>query len=627
MGRSAGVGWSADGPAGTHRRTVPVPLVGMALALIAAASAIAALSASPTLPSAGATTATTASPLLLTAGELHTCAVFDATLKCWGANSSGQLGQGDQAPRGDDPDEMGDDLPPVDLGAGHVVTSIDAGGNHTCAILDDAALKCWGDNDNGQLGIGTGDGRDWGVDPTDMGDGLPAVDLGTGRHAVAVSAGVNHTCAILDDGSLKCWGDNEQGQLGLGDRRDRDHPRDMGDRLPTVDLGTARTATAVAAGTHHTCVILDDGAVKCWGDGWRGQLGLGDDIDRGDQPGEMGDALPTVDLGTGRTAAALSTGSFAGQNCAILDDATVRCWGYNAFGELGLGDHDNRGDGPGDMGDDLPPVELGTGRTAVAVASATRGEHSCAVLDDGTVKCWGDNDSGQLGQGDRDTRGDEPAEMGDHLPAVLVGAGRTVAAVSAGTDHTCVALDDDSVRCWGHNASGQLGLGDTAARGGQPGEMGDALPTVDLGAPAGHQPDLTVRVPGGPLVGDDVHTNDATRQTVRVDRHPGGQATVYVRVQNDGSVADRFVVGGSSTQGDKLRVRYFVGRSDVRITGAITNRTFTTPRLEPGARFTIAMQIDLTSSAPRGLVTDLVLRAQPRAAPAKDAVRIRVRVT
>ncbi len=602
---------------------VQAALAGGAVALVSV------FSASPALPQAAASTdtATTAAPPLLTAGELHTCAVFDATLKCWGANTSGQLGQGDQEPRGDGPGEMGDDLPPVDLGAGHVVTAIDAGGNHTCAILDDTTLKCWGDNDNGQLGIGTGDGHDWGDDPSEMGDGLPAVDLGTGRHAVAVSAGVNHTCAILDDGSLRCWGDNEQGQLGLGDRRDRDDPRnDMGDHLPAVDLGTARTARVVAAGTYHTCAILDDGAVKCWGDGWRGELGLGDDIDRGDQPGEMGDALPTVDLGTGRSAVALTTGSFAGQNCALLDDATVKCWGYNAFGELGLGDHLNRGDGPGDMGDDLPPVALGSGRTALAVASGTRGEHSCAVLDDGTVKCWGENDGGQLGQGDRDTRGDGPGEMGDHLPPVQLGAGRTVMAASGGSGHTCVVLDDHSVRCWGANTSGQLGLGDTIARGAHPGDMGDALPTVDLGAPAVRRPDLTVRLPGGPLVGDDVHTNDATVQTVRVGRHPGGQATVYVRVQNDGSVADRFVVGGSSTQGHKLRVRYFEGRSDVRITRAVTDRTYVTPPLEPGATTTIAVRIDLTVAAPRGLVTDLVLRAQPSGAAARDAIRIRVRV-
>jgi alpha-tubulin suppressor-like RCC1 family protein len=130
----------------------------------------------------------------------------------------------------------------------------------------------------------------------------------------------------------------------------------MGDALPAVDLGPGRTATAVAAGFFHTCARLDDRRVKCWGNNGYGQLGLGDAVNRGDGPGEMGDALPAVDLGLGRTATAVAGGF--GYTCALLDDRRLKCWGNNQFGQLGLGDSLNRGDAPGEMGDALPAVDL-----------------------------------------------------------------------------------------------------------------------------------------------------------------------------------------------------------------------------------------------------------------------------
>ncbi|NDA77286.1 MAG: hypothetical protein EBY07_05690, partial [Actinobacteria bacterium] len=142
-----------------------------------------------------------------------------------------------------------------------------------------------------------------------MGDNLPTVNLGTGRTATAVSVGGVHVCAILDNSSVKCWGYNggsspqNGGELGLGDTANRgDGPNEMGDNLPTVDLGTGRTAISISAGAAHTCVVLDNNKVKCWGLNFAGQLGLGDTANRGDAANEMGDNLPTVDLGTGRTA-------------------------------------------------------------------------------------------------------------------------------------------------------------------------------------------------------------------------------------------------------------------------------------------------------------------------------------
>ncbi len=243
----------------------------------------------------------------------------------------------------------------------------------------------------------------------------------------------------------------------------------------TSVTATPITGVVIAAGNGHTCA-LRAGTVKCWGYNGSGQLGLGDTADRGDGPGEMGVNLPAVDLGPGRTATAITAGEV--HTCALLDDATIKCWGANGFGQLGLGDTETRGDGPGEMGVNLPAVDLGPGRTATAITAG--GAHTCARLDDATVKCWGWNGFGQLGLGDTADRGDGPGEMGANLPVVDLGPGRTATAVTAGYTHTCALLDDATIKCWGANYAGQLGLGDTANRGDQSGEMGVNLPAVDI---------------------------------------------------------------------------------------------------------------------------------------------------
>ncbi|MEZ4270267.1 MAG: hypothetical protein R3C68_02155 [Myxococcota bacterium] len=408
--------------------------------------------------------------------DQHTCAVLgNGSAKCWGVNQYGYLGLGDTLSRGDDLGEMGDALPVVDLGSGRFALSVAVGAQHGCAILDDTTLKCWGRNLSGRLGLGDTDNR--GDAPGEMGDNLPAIDLGAGRRAVALSPLALSMCVLLDNASVKCWGRNANGEAGLGDTNDRgDEPGEMGDNLPAIDLGTGRTALQVSSGEFHSCALLDDHTVKCWGASVSGALGLGDTEVRGDNPGEMGDNLPVVDLGTERTAIAISAGRV--HNCAILDNGALKCWGRNDSGELGLGDTTSRGALPNDMGDNLPEIDLGTGRTAIAVAA---GNSTCAILDNQALKCWGRNSSGELGLGDVEHRGDEPGEMGDNLPVVDLGPGRTAREVVVGLSHTCARLDNDTIKCWGFNDQGQLGLEDTASRGDASGEMGDNLPAVDLG--------------------------------------------------------------------------------------------------------------------------------------------------
>jgi cysteine-rich repeat protein len=398
-------------------------------------------------------------PWKVSTGVDFSCVSFrDGRIKCWGDNAQGQLDGGAPFARGDESGEMGAALPAKDLGGGKAI-DIDSGDSHSCAILEDHSVRCWGRGVEGQLGLGV-------------------VDLGAGQTAIAVSTGFWFSCAILASGAVKCWGYNEYGALGLGDMVDRGlSPAQMGDALPAVDLGTGENAIAISAGMAHTCVILASGAVKCWGLNSFGGLGLGDGQHRGMKPGDMGDALPTVDLGAGETAVAISAGYY--HTCAILQGGAVKCWGKNEDGQLGLGDTVDRGSSPSDMGDGLPAVDLGTGKTAVAISAGA--QYTCALLGGGEVKCWGSNVSGNLGLGDLANRGAMPGEMGDALPAVDLGAGKTAVAVVAALGyHTCAILQGGAVKCWGFNDHGQLGLGDAMDRGDEPGEMGDALPAVSL---------------------------------------------------------------------------------------------------------------------------------------------------
>ena len=245
----------------------------------------------------------------------------------------------------------------------------------------------------------------------------------------ALSVGTFHSCALLANGEVKCWGYSGYGELGQGSMVNvGDAPNQMGDNLAAIQLGSGRTATAIAAGTYHSCALLDNGQVKCWGANARGQLGNGTIVNVGDVANEMGDNLSPIQLGSGRTATAITAGD--SHSCALLDNGQVKCWGYNVYGQLGQGSMVNVGDAPNEMGDNLAAIQLGSGRTATAIAAGTY--HSCALLDNGQVKCWGDNTAGELGQGNIANVGDNPNEMGDNLAPIQLGSGRTATAISAG---------------------------------------------------------------------------------------------------------------------------------------------------------------------------------------------------
>src|SRR6266550_4578050 len=259
------------------------------------------------------------------AGSFHQCAVLeDTTLRCWGENDYGQLGNGVIS----SPPETPNPTPVAVVGVTGAV-AVSGGGFHTCALLANGTVQCWGQNTQGQLGNGTLDA------PTSVAPRNPTPVTVSGiTDAIAVSAGGWHTCALLRNGTVRCWGDNERGAIGDGSPT----PANPFVRRPTptpVEVVGISTAVALEAGIFHTCVLLQDGRVECWGDNNFGQLGNGS---------ERGIFNPPTAPVTGITGAVAAT-SGAEHTCALLRGGRVQCWGRGFFGRLGDGQDRNRPDG------------------------------------------------------------------------------------------------------------------------------------------------------------------------------------------------------------------------------------------------------------------------------------------
>ena len=372
----------------------------------------------------------------------YTCAILgNGDLKCWGIDNREQLGDGVGQTNINSPPSTA-----IDLGSGRTAKAVSTGFNHACALLDNGDIKCWGDADEGQLGTGV----QYATHAVEASPPSTAINLGSGRTAVAVTAGRQFSCAILDNGEVKCWGLSYHGALGTGSTN-LAYPTPS----PAIDLGTGRTAVAISAGRDHACAILDNGELKCWGWDVKGQLGDGgsnhDSSSRQSSP-------TTVNLGSGRTAIAVSGGYQ--HTCAVLDNGDVRCWGAYSSGRLGIGHASCVQNICTEPHRSWMAVDLGTGRTAVAVTAGV--DHTCAILDNGDVKCWGSDQYGQLGTGLGSSNGNNAGFIGSP-PATPIdlGTGRTAVAISAGRYHTCAILDNGEMNCWGYNIRGQLGDGNS----------------------------------------------------------------------------------------------------------------------------------------------------------------------
>ena len=284
----------------------------------------------------------------IAAGERHTCAVtIQGGVKCWGSNHDGQLGDGTTVDR----------VAPIGVsGLMSGMRAVVAGEQHTCGLTAGGGVKCWGSNRKGQLGDGTVDPRATPID-------VPGLTSGVST----LAAGWQHTCAVTIAGEVKCWGDNQDGQLGDGTAIDKYSPVEV--------VGLANVVRAIAAGARHTCVLTVTGGVKCWGDNHNGQLG----------DGSVNARVTPLDV-AGLTSNISAIAAGKQHSCALEISGTVRCWGDNRHREVGEESESEK----------VRPVEL-TALKNTARAIAAGGEHTCALTLD-KVHCWGSNVYGQIGK-------------------------------------------------------------------------------------------------------------------------------------------------------------------------------------------------------------------------------------
>lgn len=434
----------------------------------------------------------------ISVGYTHSCALLaDGTIECWGDNSVGQVGNGTISSTGV--------FSPVQVTGINSATAISTDGSTNCAIVSGGAVKCWGNNAFGQLGNNS---TTYSAVPVSAGSIANAVsisggcavlssgsivcwgDNGVGEFgnntttssltpvaaasgittAVSVSGGTGQTCAVLANHTVMCWGFNLTGQLGNGTTTNS---------LTPVPVSGITTAVAVSTHSYITCARLSDGGVQCWGAGYNGSLGNGmyadsavpvtvtgmstaTDLSVGEysvcavsslgkmqcwgnnEYNTLGSAsvfngVPAVVQGISR-ATSISGGGFGA--CALLSNKTVNCWGTNRTGELGNGTTSF---------DSVPVPTAVTGISNAIQISSGSGpgyqEHRCALLDDGTIQCWGWNNFGQLGNG---------TNTNSAIPVTVSGI-NTATQISAGNQQTCAIKSDHTAWCWGKNLYGQLG--------------------------------------------------------------------------------------------------------------------------------------------------------------------------
>jgi alpha-tubulin suppressor-like RCC1 family protein len=343
-------------------------------------------------------------------GRNYTAVVMgDGTVRMFGRNNNGQLGLNDTTSR----------LTPVQVfGISSSATAVAGGHYHTAVLLSDGTVRTFGNNDNGNLGINVSAGSRQ----------TPVQVFGISSSATAVAGGYYHTAVLLVDGTVRTFGGNNNGQLGIN--------VSGGSRETPVTVLNITSATAIASGLYHTAVILADGTVSTFGYGNRGQLGNNNTSTR---------QTPVQVFGISSSATAVACGWY--HTAVILADGTVRTFGGNFDGQLGVNDTTDR----------QTPVTVLNITSATAVACGR--SHTAVLLADGTARTFGNNSNGRLGIGvSGGTR---------QTPVQVFGISSSATAISCGNYTTIVLLADGSVRTVGRNSangSGQLGVADTVDR-------------------------------------------------------------------------------------------------------------------------------------------------------------------
>jgi alpha-tubulin suppressor-like RCC1 family protein len=318
--------------------------------------------------------------------------------KCWGANNTGQLGDG----------TIVNKRVPTDVsGLTGGVKSVTTGDSHACALTTAGTVKCWGLNTNGQLGDGTVTDRTSPVSVTGL------------TNVIQITAAGAHTCALLSNGSVKCWGWNQFGEVGDGTVTQRNSP--------VTVIGFTNNVASIDASDYGTCAVTTAGGAKCWGNNAGGNLGNG---------GTTNSSIP-VDV-TGLTSGVLQISGGIDHTCAVTTAGGAKCWGGNGNGKLGDGTTITR----------LTPVNVSGLISGVAQISAGRNQ-TCAITTAGGAKCWGTNTFGQIGDG---------TTVSPRLtPTNVTGLATGTVAISTNFHSTCASLTSGVIKCWGLNTGGQLG--------------------------------------------------------------------------------------------------------------------------------------------------------------------------
>jgi alpha-tubulin suppressor-like RCC1 family protein len=371
----------------------------------------------------------------MSTGSYHSCAVTAGRrARCWGEGANGKLGVGTEDDHGNAVTVLnGNGTAPL-----ADVLDVVTGQEHTCALLVSRQVRCWGSDTDSQLGNGPG--------PT--GDRLFPFPVRAAGGAMGnltgvrqITAGYLHMCALLQNGQVRCWGDNEYGKLGNGNLIDSTVPvvvRGVSGPGPLTDV------VQIDGGEDHTCALLSSGQVRCWG--WGYALGRGNVADS---------SRPVVTknvAGNGPLVGVTQVSAGSYFTCARLQTGQARCWGVSTQGELGYGS-----DAPTSYRPVVVTNLAGSGPLG-SVASVSAGEHhGCAVVtgNGGQARCWGPRNFGQLGDG---------VEAMDYTvqPVVVRNVDDTgplvgVTQLETNNDHTCVRLANGQGRCWGEGSYGQLG--------------------------------------------------------------------------------------------------------------------------------------------------------------------------
>ncbi len=344
-------------------------------------------------------------PVAVGAGSWHSCAIVRGSVKCWGDNSAGQLGNA----------SFDNSLAPVEVqGLSADVSAFGIGALHSCAVIG-GGVRCWGKNESGQIGDGSL-----------VNARSPVSVTGLSSGATAVCAGGRHSCAVVN-GGVQCWGANNAGQLGDGTH--------VSASTPVVVHGLTAGVTAISCGGvwstlgSFTCALVN-GGVQCWGSNLNGRLGDGTTVERQIPVQVQGLTSGVTDIAAGST-----------HSCAVVNGG-VQCWGQSVLSD------------PGTL-IPAPVVGLGTGATAVSGGRFM----TCAVVAH-AAKCWGSNTTFQLGDG---------TSQDSSEPVQVLGLTTGVAAISAGVSeenagHAC-AVVNGAVQCWGFGGNGELGNGSFASGG------------------------------------------------------------------------------------------------------------------------------------------------------------------